>query len=375
MFETLKPILMNQPLRILFSSSNKNQEVVRVEIKWIDDGRKYYQKAEYTKTQVFHHNFEQEELLAIIEPFTEMFKHVTVFTSTEQSSIRVSKKGKVFSSTKPLPTPLKAFSHNRKKTYVMPENFQSKAMVALNIMDAEGNVFPSKRDKYKQINRFLEMIEDVIDEHLTPPLRIVDFGCGKSYLTFIVYEYFTQIKHIPVEMVGLDLKADVIDFCNQTARKFGYDQLHFEIGDIAAYNQNRPVDIMISLHACNTATDYALYQAIRSKAKVIMAVPCCHKELLHHGNFSNVPLIGNYGLSKERVSALLTDNVRCALLGAQGYKVDQLEMFDLSHSPKNILIRAVYTSKPSVASEHLLNQFHQWFDVELTLERLLKDTL
>lgn len=375
MFETLKPILMNQPLRILFSSSIKSEEVIKVEIKWIDDKKKYYQKAEYTKTQVFHHNFEPSELLDVVAPLTHRFKHVNVFTATHESSIRVSKKGKVFVSTKPLPSQLAPFSHNRKKTYVMPDHFHSKALVALNIMDENGNVFPSKRDKYKQINRFLEMIEDVIDEHLTPPLRIVDFGCGKSYLTFIVYEYFTQIKQIPVEMVGLDLKADVIDFCNQTATQFGYDHLHFEIGDIAAYNQNRPVDMMISLHACNTATDYALFQAIKSKAKVIMAVPCCHKELLHHGDFSNVPMIGHYGLSKERISALLTDNVRCALLGTQGYKVDQLEMFDLSHSPKNILIRAVYTSKPSAQSEELLTQFHQWFDVELTLERLLKGSL
>jgi SAM-dependent methyltransferase len=266
-------------------------------------------------------------------------------------------------------------SHNRKKSYILQERTVVPALIDLNIMDAQGNVFPSRYDKFRQINRFLEMIEDVIEKEEKKSWNIVDFGCGKSYLTFIVYDYLTRIRKFDVTMIGLDLKADVIEKCNVTAQKYGYERLHFQLGDIKDFQSDRDIDMVISLHACDTATDYALNQAIRWHARIIMAVPCCHKELLHTGDFRDVAMIGAYGLSKERISALLTDNYRGAYLEKMGYTVDMLEMFDLSHSPKNILIRAVKSNrKQSQKSKDVIEQIEGHLKVKLSLGRLLEES-
>ena len=234
--------------------------------------------------------------------------------------------------------------HNRKKQYVLEEGVPVPFLVQLGVMTPSGAVVKARYDKFRQINRYLEFVEDIVD---TLPkgreIRIIDFGCGKSYLTFALYYYLHEKKGIDVRITGLDLKADVIAECGRLAKSFGYEKLEFLHGDIADYTGTDEVDMVVTLHACDTATDYALYKAIKWNAKVIFCVPCCQHEVNRQINDSERACLMKYGLIKERVSALYTDALRANMLEEQGYKTQVLEFIDMEHTPKNILIRAVKT--------------------------------
>lgn len=268
-------------------------------------------------------------------------------------------------------------SHNRKKNYLLPEGTVIPPLVDMGIFTSEGKVVRSMYDKFKQINRFVEIIDDTVRELDPAHLHIIDFGCGKSYLTFILYYYFTEIRHIPVEMLGLDLKEEVIQNCNKAARKYGYENLHFELGDISGYQCDFPVDMVITLHACDTATDFALYNAICWNAKMIFSVPCCQHEINRTMKPENLSLVSHYGIIQERISALLTDALRADFLELCGYKTQVLEFIDLAHTPKNILIRAIKRpTTPRSTVERCRREIDsalKEFQVEPTLYRLLRD--
>lgn len=227
-------------------------------------------------------------------------------------------------------------------------------------------------DKYRQINKFIEFIDDAVEKTGLKTLNIIDFGCGKSYLTFVVYYYFTYIKRMPVNVTGLDLKADVIKKCNIAAEKYGYENLHFEVGDINGYRTNEKIDMVITLHACDTATDFALAKAIGWNAKVILSVPCCQHELNRQMKNDVLSPIMNYGLLKERMAALVTDGLRAEYLKREGYDVQVLEFIDMEHTPKNILLRAVKTGRRA-DNEESIRACESFLRVTPTLGRLLDE--
>lgn len=326
--------------RIVLSKPGKAVEYRRVNV-FKKAGS--YQIEKLTAKQAFHENVNKDVLAdRIAQWLSGAFRQLNGFGNGTEYIFLVSKKGKVtFKQKKSALAPKMQPEHNRKKRYLLEEGEAIPPLVDMGVFTAEGKVVSAMYDKFRQINRFLEIIDDAVRTLPPGPLNIIDFGCGKSYLTFVLYYYLTVKCRLTVQMVGLDLKAGVIEKCGQTAKKYGYTGLRFELGDINGYQAPFEVDMVVSLHACDTATDYALYNAIEWGAKLIFSVPCCQHELNGQMESSAFSLLTRYGIIKERFAALATDAIRANLLEYCGYKTQVLEFVDLSHTPKNLLIRAV----------------------------------
>ncbi|BCJ96713.1 methyltransferase [Anaerocolumna cellulosilytica] len=341
-----------------------------------------YQVTEYRNNQVFHENCTKAELTdRLAEWINQKYKQVLLRTRTKQITALISKKGKETIKTKRLleGSLEPELRHNREKSYIIKEGTPVPFLVDLGVMTGDGKVVKAKFDKFKQINRFLEFIEDVLPSLNTErELTILDFGCGKSYLTFAIYYYLKIIKGYPIRIIGLDLKEEVIKKCNNLAREYGYDELQFLVGDIADYKGVKKVDMVVTLHACDTATDYALYKAVLWEADVILSVPCCQHEL--NGTIQN-PILNplfKYGLIKERMAALATDALRGELLELMGYRSQILEFIDMEHTPKNILIRAVKSSSDNADKQRQWQAYdtcRKFLCAEPTLYKLLKERL
>lgn len=245
-----------------------------------------------------------------------------------------------------------ALEHNRKKQYLLPEGTAVPFLVDLGVMTKEGAIVHSRYDKYRQINRFLEFIEDILPQlNKNKENVIIDFGYGKSYLTFAMYYYLKEVKGYPVRIIGLDLKEDVIRHCSDLAVRYGYEKLSFTCGDIASYEGVDHVDMVVTLHACDLATDYALEKAVGWGAKVILSVPCCQHELNRQIHNPVLQPVLEYGLLKERMAALYTDGIRAKVLEYRGYNTQILEFIDMEHTPKNILLRAVLRKEGDAEGE------------------------
>ncbi|MDV8114727.1 SAM-dependent methyltransferase [Bacillus sp. BAU-SS-2023] len=376
----IKEITNEKLLKVVISNKlNKDVKYNKINIELKEKNNKeYYQIEKYTDKQVFHENIELEMIKTkLFEMTFENYKQVAAWSENTNYDLKISKKGKVFLGKKKSSNEnLVNKSHNREKNYILKEGMLIQPLIDLGVFTQEGKVVKSKYDKYKQINRFIEIIDDEIKKNDYKELTILDFGCGKSYLTFVLYYYFVEIKKINVKMIGLDLKADVIKKCNDIAQKYNYQNLKFELGDINGYKYTDNVDMVITLHACDTATDYALYNAVKWNTKMIFSVPCCQHEFNEQINSDEFSILTKYGIIKERVSALMTDAVRGNLLEALGYKTQILEFIDIAHSPKNILIRA---SKGSISQEKKeramkeVDNLIKEFNLNPTLLKLLKD--
>ena len=332
-----------------------------------------YQFIYYTDTQVFHKNLSYSEVISTFKTeILDNYKNAQIFTSLNDYSL-FSNRLKEVSIKKLKPSKVKVSqTNNRQKNYVLPEDTFIPFLYELGIVNQEGKMHNSKYSKFKQVNRYLEFIDDIIDSFdKTKTINIVDFGCGKSYLTFATHYYFKEIKKLDVNIIGLDLKKDVINDCNNIVRKYNLEGIKFLTGDIKDYISENKVDMVISLHACDTATDYALHQAIKWESKVIFAVPCCQHEVNKQIKSNSLEAINDYGLIQERIASLLTDLTRAELLKSQGYKTQVLEFIDLEHTPKNILIRAVLTNNKDTNALNKINELKKEFNYTLTLEKLL----
>jgi len=380
--QELQTLITDTLIDITISNPGKTEHLTKIKIRQMElKGRVQYQIEEFTKTQAFHKNVTLAELKELFPAYFEnRFRQAQLHLQGEDVQVLASKKGTVSilrKKQKGEVLPKLPLSHNRTKNYIINEGTPVPFLVELGVMSKDGSVTKAKYDKFRQINRFLEFIQDILpalpkDRTIT----ILDFGCGKSYLTFAIYHFLKVLHGRDVRIIGLDLKKDVIANCNRLAEKLGYSELTFLHGDIADYEGMNQVDMVVTLHACDTATDYALAKAIGWDASVILSVPCCQHELNKQIKNEELSPLLKYGLIKERTAALFTDAIRGNLLEAAGYQTQILEFIDMEHTPKNILLRAV--RKQKLSEEKLQNNLKEinptleLLHAEPTLYQLLK---
>lgn len=339
-------------------------------------GNVIFQIETFRNNQAFHENLEGEQAAEALFDLMQNMRQMQMETTGFLYTVLVSKKGKVTIKKKAQKEQKKpeAACHNREKQYILKEGVPVPFLLDLGVMTEEGRIIHARTDKFRQINRFLEFVEDILPKlPRDREVSILDFGCGKSYLTFAMYYYLHELKGYDIRIIGLDLKKDVIEKCNRLSIKYGYEKLVFLEGNIADYTGAEEVDMVVTLHACDTATDYALAKAVGWKAKVILSVPCCQHELNRQIHSDTLKPVLKYGLIKERMAALVTDALRAQYLEREGYHVQILEFIDMEHTPKNILIRAVYTGKGAGNSEEI-RACQEFLHVSPTLGELLKET-
>ena len=363
-------------LRIVISNPADKQGVSKVKVRpLLLKGNLVFQAEELVGTQAFHRNYTAEECISYIEDLLDgRLRQMELESGKGQVRVLVSKKGVLSIKVKrqqkievPSPVP----RHNRQKAYLLKEGVPVPFLVDLGVMTEEGKIIASRYDKFRQINRFLEFIEDILPRlHKNRENVIIDFGCGKSYLTFAMYYYLHELKGYSIQIIGLDLKQTVINDCNRLGERYGYDKLKFYHGDIASYEGVDHVDMVVTLHACDTATDYALAKAVRWGASVILSVPCCQHELNKTMRQELMAPVFQYGLIRERMAALYTDALRAEILENQGYRTQILEFIDMEHTPKNILIRAVKQGGKK-DNQKEIEEILQFLHGRLTLSGLL----
>lgn len=377
----LRQMLNSDLIQIVLSNSKNAELATKSKIRPVQiKGELFFQETLYRGTQVFHENYKMEEMaLRIEKEMEELFRQGELKGVSQEAVVLVSKKGKITVKCKKLAVEKHrdeqtVKEHNRTKQYILREGSPVDFLIGLGVQTPDGKINKTRYDKFRQINRYLEFIEDILEElPKDRTIRIIDFGCGKSYLTFAMYYYLHVLQGRDISVTGLDLKTQVIEDCNALAKKLGYRKLNFEQGDISTYEGEQKVDMVVSLHACDTATDYALEKAVKWDASVIMAVPCCQHELNRQIKSDILKPILKYGLIKERMAALVTDALRAQLLEANGYNTQIVEFIDMEHTPKNLLIRAVKNKSMKPASkQQSLEEIEAFLHVSPTLAGLLE---
>ena len=313
-------------------------------------GERSYQLESFRDNKAFHRNLGESALeAAAAEELEGKYRQVLLVTENESRQYILRRDGsyKKTASAAALPRPGGEQAHNREKDYILREGEAIPALVDLGVFTKDYKIVRARYDKFKQINRFVELVAQGWKEEGSREIRILDFGCGKSYLTFILYYYFAVRLELETHIIGYDLKADVVENCNEIARRYGYDGLRFEVADVTKDRlADTAIDMVVTLHACDVATDYALAYAIRRRVRHIFSVPCCQHEVnLSIRKGGELDLLLEHGIIRERVSALLTDAIRAAVLESAGSETDVIEFIDFEHSPKNLMLRARYTGR------------------------------
>ncbi|MDO4463570.1 MAG: SAM-dependent methyltransferase [Bacillota bacterium] len=385
----LADFLSERLYQIIISNPRRKEEAFKVKVRPIMmKGSICFQETISKGTQVFHDNYEKDGMLdRLVRYMEEDFRQLEAQSMDGKLNVLVSKKGRMTikqqkadsSQNQMMPD----MSHNRSKQYILKEGVPVPFLIDLDVQTAEGTIIKSRYNKFKQINRYLEFVEDILPAlPKERTIHIIDFGCGKSYLTFALYYYLHELKQLDVMITGLDLKTDVINKCNQLAERYGYDQLQFFQGDISTFQGAECVDMVVTLHACDTATDFAIKKAVDWGARVIFTVPCCQHEVNKQIENELLSPVFQYGLLKERISALLTDGIRANLLEEAGYETQVLEFISMEHTPKNILIRAVKRERDASVTNRrksieesgtALRQLTDALHVETTLQKLMKN--
>lgn len=337
----------------------------------------YFQFIYYIDKKVIHENIEDSSLILekIINLISENFKQCDILANNSLTLL-MNKKGdfKITGIKKTVNIDNTPQSHNKAKNYILKEGEYIDWLYKLGVIDKNGIVISHKQKKFRQINKFLEMLKD-IEENLPNNAKIIDMGCGKSYLTFAMYHYFNIIKEKNVTINGYDLKKDVVEHCNKLAKEFNFKNLQFFNEDIQNIDKSENINMIISLHACNTATDYAIYFGVKLNCDVILSVPCCQHELFKQIKNNELSSMLSYGILKERFSSLLTDNLRADALKLCGYKTNIIEFIDMEHTPKNIMIKAI-KNKNSAKNDNNIENFQKLiynFNINPTIYKLLKD--
>lgn len=386
--EQLRNLLYNgindKLYQLILSNPRNGEKAEKIKIRPVMVKDKLvFQETVYVGSKVFHENYQKEEMIErVLENFNNGFRQGELENKEFRGTVLVSKKGKVTVKIRKNTDHGKEIdlSHNRTKKYILEEGKPVPFLIELGVQSANGKIMKAKYDKFRQINRYLEFIRDILPIlPKTGTVNIIDFGCGKSYLTFAMYYYLKILNGYDIRVTGLDLKEDVIENCNALSEKLGYDDaLRFIRGDISTFEGEQKPDMVVTLHACDTATDYALEKAVRWGAKVILSVPCCQHEVNKQIKCKELETILKYGLLKERISALLTDGIRANLLERMGYDTQILEFIDMEHTPKNLLIRAVRREnqpdtekKTGNAEQNEVGQLLEFLHTEQTLNKLL----
>ena len=367
----------NELIEIIISGKEeKTTEYNKISIKpFLKDEIIYFQFAYIYDKKTTHENIEAVETIdKLVEDFVN-FKQMVIFSKSNDYQVLKNKKGVKVIKNKASKKQGELL-HNRKKNYIIPEDEPCKFLEILGVMNEKGKVFKDKYDKFRQINKYLEFIRDIKDElNKKKKIRIVDFGSGKAYLTFALYYYINEVLGVEAEITGIDLKKDVVEFCNDTAKKLEYKNLKFLWGDIKTFTEFEGIDMIVTLHACDIATDMAIAHGIKWKSRIIMVVPCCQHEIFTQiKNDSMSPLL-KHGILKERISSLVTDAARGNLLEVVGYNVQFVEFIDMEHTPKNIMIRAIYNGQKNEKALVEYMRYKEFWSIEPYLEKSIKEYL
>lgn len=363
--------------KAVFSQPTDKSAAPKVELRpLILKGERVYQAERFENNKAFHQNLTEDALLRWAEEGLEgKYRQALIVTETESRQYILKRDGsyKKTGGAAVIARPAAAQGHNREKDYILREGENIPALVDLGVFTRDFKIVRAKYDKFKQINRFVELVAQGVKDEGADTIRILDFGCGKSYLTFILYYYFAVRRRLKTEIIGYDLKADVVARCNEIAARYGYEGLRFEVADVTRDKlADTAIDMVVTLHACDTATDYALAYAINRKVKNIFSVPCCQHEVnLSIRKGGELDLLLEHGIIKERVCALLTDSIRAAVLEDAGWAVDVIEFVDFEHSPKKLMLRAVYTGKKRPGSREKAEALREAYGFRQSLLELI----